>query len=247
MPYLIFGVLYGLGSALILGGAMFRLRPAWLIGAATVCVLATELIMPSPTQADLRVHPVLRLLFIPGQTGPFLVVYPALCWLPCALLGMAFGQGLLRDRELAFRRLGLGGALFLVLFVGLRLAGGSGNATAPGPGWIGFFNMVKYPPSVTFLFFTLGVDFLLLAAIERGSFAEMAGSRPLRVFGAVPFFFFVTHLWLYAAIGRFFPAGMTIPRMYPFWLLGLVLLYLPCRWYGDFKRRVPAHSVFRML
>jgi uncharacterized membrane protein len=246
-PYLIFGVLYALGSALILGSGMLRLRPLWLIGAATVCALAAEWITPSPSEVDVRFHPLLRLLFIPGQTGLLLVVYPALAWLPCALLGMAFGQWLVRDRERAFRWLALAGVLFLVLFVGLRLPGGFGNITPPAPGWIGFFNMVKYPPSLTFLLLTLGVGFLLLTAIERGRAGEMSVSQPLRIFGAVPFFFFVAHLWLYAAIGRFFPAGTTIPQMYPFWLLGLVLLYLPCRWYGDFKRRRPPQSVFRLL
>ena len=67
------------------------------------------------------------------------------------------------------------------------------------------------------------------------------------MFGSVPLFFFVTHLWLYGAIGQFFPAGTTMAQMYPFWLLGLVLLYLPCRWYGEFKGRRPSNSLLRMF
>jgi uncharacterized membrane protein len=246
-PSLLFGVLYGLGAALILGGPLLWLRPAALVGAAVVCELAVQWVTPSASEADVRFHPLLRLFVIPGQTGPLLVAYPALAWLPCALLGAAFGQWLLDDRNVAFRRLGLAGLLFLGLFVVLRAGGGFGNIMPPGPGWIGFFNMVKYPPSLTFLLFTLGLDFLLLTAIERWRLGELSWSRPLQVFGAVPFFFFVAHLWLYAAIGRFFPAGTTIPRMYLFWLLGLVVLYFPCRWYGDFKRRRPPSSFFRML
>ena len=57
-----------------------------------------------------------------------------------------------------------------------------------------------------------------------------------------PGFFF-----LMAVIGRFFPAGTTLPAMYLFWLMGLVLLYFPCRWYGAFKRTRPASSLLRML
>lgn len=245
-PFLLFGVLYGLGAALVLGSVLFRLRPTWLIGAAATCAVAAQWITPSPAQVDLRFHPVLRLLFIPGQTGQLLVVYPVLAWLPCALVGMAFGRWLIDDRDRAFRRVGIAGALFLVLFVVIRATGAFGNVPPPPAGWIGFLNLVKYPPSLTFLLFTLGVDFLLLAGIERWRVGEMAWS-PLLAFGAVPFFFFVTHLWLYAAMGRFFPAGTTLPRMYVLWLLGLVLLYVPCRWYGDFKRRRPAESFFRML
>lgn len=246
-PYVLLVVLYGLGAVLVLGSALVRWKPAALIGAAIALELAVQWMVPSPAQADVRFHPVLRLLVIPGQSGPFLVTYPALAWLPCALLGMAFGQWLLRDRERALRRLALGGGLFLVLFVALRAAGGFGNITPAEPGWIGFFNLVKYPPSLTFVLFTLGVDFLLLAGIERWRIGEMAWSRPLQVFGQVPFFFYITHLWLYAAIGRLFPAGMPIPRVYPYWLLGLVLLYLPCRWYGGFKRGRAADSFWRML
>ncbi len=44
-----------------------------------------------------------------------------------------------------------------------------------------------------------------------------------------------------------FRRGTTIPQMYPFWFAGLVLLYLPCRWYGEFKRRRPPNSLLRLL
>jgi uncharacterized membrane protein len=247
LPFLLFGVLYGLGSSLIIGSVLIQLRPGALVGTAVVIALATEWITPAPAQVDVRFHTVLRLLFIPGQTGRLLVIYPALAWLPCTLGGMAFGQWLLRERTSAFRQLAYSGAFLLALFVVLRTAGGFGNVTPPQPGWIGFFNLVKYPPSLTFVLFTLGVDFLLLAGIERWRIGDMTWSRPLRVFGTVPFFFFVTHLWLYAAMGLFFPAGTTLPAMYPFWLLGLVLLYLPCWWYGEYKRRRPAESLLRML
>jgi uncharacterized membrane protein len=247
IPTLIFGVLYGLGAALIVGSPLLRVPSTALIGAAVVCELAVQWMTPAAAQAGVRFHPLLRLLVIPGQTGPLLVIYPALAWLPCTLLGAAFGQWLLEDRKTAFRRVGLVGVLFLGLFVVLRAAGGFGNITPAVAGWMGFFNLVKYPPSLTFLLFTLGLDFLLLAAIERWRVGDMAWSRPLQVFGAVPFFFFVAHLWLYAAIGRFFPAGTSLPRMYVFWLLGLVLLYIPCRWYRDFKQRRPPNSFVRML
>jgi uncharacterized membrane protein len=240
-------VLYGLGSALIVGSVLIRLRPAALLGVAALLVLATDWITPPASQADVRFHAVLRLLLIPGKTGPLLVAYPALAWLPCTLVGMAFARWLLDDRDRAFGRLALMGGSFLVLFGVLRAVGGFGNLTPPAPGWIGFFNTVKYPPALTFLLFALGVDFLLLTAIERWRLAERPWIEPLRVFGAVPFFFFVTHLWLYAVMGRCFPAGTTLAWMYVFWMLGLVLLYFPCKWYGAFKRTRPENSLLRML
>lgn len=247
IPSVLLIVLYGLGTAMILGSALWRLGPAWLIGAAVACELIVQWLVPPASEVGVRFHPLMRLLVLPGQSGWLFVLYPTLAWLPCTLLGMAFGQALVQDRERAFRRLGLAGALFLALFVVVRVAGGFGNITPSPGGWIGFLNLVKYPPSLTFVLFTLGVDFLLLFAIERWRVGEQAWGRVLIVFGAVPFFFYVTHLWLYAAIGRFFLAGMPLVQMYPFWLLGLVLLYLPCRWYGRFKQGRPAGSLFRML
>jgi uncharacterized membrane protein len=247
VPSLILGVLYALGAALVLASVLVRLRPAALVGVAAAGAFVAQWITPSPAQADVPFHPLLRLLFIPGQTGSLLVVYPAVAWLPCTILGMAFARWLLDDREAAFRRAALAGILFLGLFGVIRALGEIGNVLPPRPGWIGFFNLVKYPPSLTFLLFTLGVDLLVLAAFERWRVGEQAWARPLLVFGSVPLFFFFAHLWLYAAIGRFFPAGTTLPRMYVFWLIGLVLLYWLCRWYGEFKRRRPEGSIFRML
>ena len=178
IPSVIMGVLYGLGAALVLGSLLIRLRPAALLGAAALLVLGTDWITPPASQADVRFHPVLRLLLIPGKSGPLLVAYPALAWLPCTLVGMAFARWLLDDRDRAFRRLALMGGLFAVSFVVLRVAGGFGNLTPPGAGWIGLFNMVKYPPALTFLLFALGVDFLLLAAIERWGLAERPWMDP---------------------------------------------------------------------
>jgi uncharacterized membrane protein len=277
-------VLYSLGCALIFGSPLIRWRPSWLVGAAAVVAVAGELFTPPASQVAAQVSLLRGLLFVPGQSGQFMIVYPALAWLPSALLGMAFGRWLAdadaagrattvalptpsaatqsappsvlvspstaMSRAQAFQRLAIAGVIFLALFVVLRAAGGFGNLTPapPSQGWIGFFNLVKYPPSITFVLFTLGVDFLLLVAIERWRVGETMVGRVLQVYGTVPFFFFIVHLWLYGAIGRiWFSTGTTIARMYWFWLLGLVLLYLPCRWYGAFKQSRPPDSLFRML
>ena len=187
------------------------------------------------------------MLAVPGFASPLLTVYPTIPWLGPTLLGLALGRMLEGDRDRVFRRAAIAGLASLAVFVGLRASGGFGSFQPVEAGWIGFLNVTKYPPSLTFLLLTLGANLVLLGALELSGAARSKWLAPLRVYGSVPLFFFVTHLWLYAAIGRFFPAGTTIPRMYPFWLAGLVVLYLPCRWYGEFKRRRPAHSLFRLL
>ena len=56
------------------------------------------------------------------------------------------------------------------------------------------------------------------------------------------------HLFLYLGMGMAFaPNGTSLPAMYPFWLLGLAILYPLCLWYGSFKQRQPAGSPVRYL
>jgi hypothetical protein len=35
--------------------------------------------------------------------------------------------------------------------------------------------------------------------------------------------------------------------MYPYWLLGLLILYPLCLWYGRLKHRQPANSILRFF
>lgn len=243
----ILGVLYGLGSALAVAAPLVRLSPRVLVLLAGVCVAATHMLTPDASRLGEAISPLLGMLVVPGFASPLLSIYPTIPWLGPTLLGVAFGRALARDRRQTFGRIAVAGLVGLTLFVGLRATGGLGSFQPVGPGWIGFLNITKYPPALTFLLLTLGANFVLLGWLELSGAGASRWLAPLRVYGSVPLFFFVTHLWLYAAIGRLFPAGMTIPRMYPFWLLGLVLLYLPCRWYGEFKGRRPSNSLLRLF
>jgi uncharacterized membrane protein len=244
---LILGVLYGLGSALVVAAALVRLRPWALVLLSGACVAATHTLTPDASHVGEAISPLLGMLVVPGFASPLLSIYPTMPWLAPTLLGVAFGRALERDRRRAFSRIAIAGVVGLALFVGLRASGGVGSFQPIEPGWIGFLNVTKYPPSLTFLLLTLGANFVLLGWLEFSGAGAARWMAPLRVYGSVPLFFFVTHLWLYGAMGRLFPAGMTIPRMYPFWLLGLALLYLPCRWYGEFKGRRPSNSLLRLF
>jgi uncharacterized membrane protein len=261
-----FGVLYGLGASMIAGAFLLRLRPAGLLGLGLAAELATELVIAGLRQAGATPSPLLQLLIVPGRAAGFTVYYPLLPWLGVALCGMAFGRLLARDPARAYRRAATIGAALLALFLALRLAGGFGNLQPPaGPGWIAFFNVVKYPPSIVFLALTLGVDLLLLALLARvGGRPTTNDQRPttqsamqglfrswlavLAVFGRSPLFFYVAHLYLYGLIGLALGSrGTSIPRMYPYWLLGLAILFPLCWLYGRFKRRPAPGSLWRLL
>jgi uncharacterized membrane protein len=120
---------------------------------------------------------------------------------------------------------------------------------------LSFLNCEKYPPSLDYLLMTLGPALLLLAA----AFAVPPGplGRILITFGRVPLFYYLLHLPLifaaaylaylvghwqgaYGSLESFLRAGgLRLPlwQVYLVWLAVVVILYFPCRWYADLKRR----------
>ncbi len=243
------GVLFSLGAGMILGSLLLWLKSWQCIVLSAGLTGLVEWLTPDPSSWLRPVGLVPRLLYLPGGDSRLWVNYPILPWLAVIALGMAFGQWLLPDPARAFRRsLWLGMAL-LVVFVPLRYLNGFGNIrTRQGNDLVSFLNVVKYPPSATFLLLTLGVNLLLLAMLASVSAKHAGWLRPLLVFGRVPLFFYVTHLFLYAAMGRLLtPQGTSVTGMYPYWLLGLLLLYPLCLSYGHLRERQPAASWLRLF
>jgi hypothetical protein len=131
----------------------------------------------------------------------------------------------------------------------VRTLDGFGNIRPRmGDTWMDFLTLVKYPPSLVFTLMTTGVNLLLLRLLAQAEARGQRVLRPLAVFGGAPLFFYVVHLFVYAGIGYLVaPGGMPIPLMYPFWLLGLAILFPLCLGFGWFKRRQKATSLVRML
>jgi hypothetical protein len=135
------------------------------------------------------------------------------------------------------------------LFIVLRLTGGFGNlrpATSGGD-FLEFLYVVKYPPSLAFLCITLGVNALLLwlFSLLRNNRIFRHGLNPLLVFGRSALFFYLAHLYLYAWLGmQFAPRGSA---MYPWWLVGLAILYPLCWAWGKFKHSRSRNSLWRLF
>jgi hypothetical protein len=117
-----------------------------------------------------------------------------------------------------------------------------------GDTWIDWLNLVKYPPSIAFTLLTMGLNLILLWLFSLLGERGRRIVQPLAVFGRVPLFFYLTHILVYLRLATLLtPQGTSIPHMLPLWLLGLLLLWPLCRWYGRLKRRQPADSPLRML
>jgi len=210
------------------------------------------------------------MFWIKQPTIGIFIMYPLVPWIGVMACGYALGPILLRpDRKKVLFRIGLAlTALFFVLR-GLNLYG-NGTAGYPfsiGP-WhaqstftltlISFFNTLKYPPSLDYLLMTLGPALMVLSWLESVN-AEKPWARVVLVYGRVPLFYFVAHIYLIhimaivAALAFHQPAawlwhgamfenavpdnyGYGLPFVYLMWIAVLVILYLPSRWYMNFKR-----------
>ncbi|AHC36321.1 MULTISPECIES: DUF1624 domain-containing protein [unclassified Pseudomonas] len=179
--------------------------------------------------------------------------YPVLPWIGVIALGYGLGPWFanaalpaVRQRHLLF-----GGVGALAGFVLLRALNGYGEKPwqAYDSGMqtlMSFFNVTKYPPSLLFLALTLGVGLLLLLAFERAG--HRCWINVLAVFGCVPMFFYLLHLYvlkvLYVACVALF--GLNHGNYFGFdsigavWLMALVLplaLYPPVHWFARLKAR----------
>jgi uncharacterized membrane protein len=248
-----FGVLAALGGAMILASFMLWWRPTVLLAISLALFVGMELLHPAPKAWPAQLQgPIDALNFIflySGGDVRFWSNYPILAWLELVSFGLMFGALLHRNAEKTLQLAWKIGAGFLVVFMVLRILDGFGNIRPrPGDTWMGFFNLVKYPPSMTFTMLTTGINLIILWILHQTRRSLRVVQEVLAVFGRAPLFFYITHLFLYGAIGYVVsPSGMSIPRMFPLWLLGLLILYPATLWFGQLKRRQPARSVLRFL
>jgi uncharacterized membrane protein len=243
------GVLFALGGTMILGSLLLWLQPKVLLALTAVLVFGTELLTPAPSLWNQVFQPLSRLLLVPGGNLELWVNYPVLPWLELVTFGMVFGHWLVDDHRKAFERALKFGIAFILAFLVLRTLDGFGNIRPrAGNTWFDFLNPVKYPPSITFNLLTMGANLIIMGLLARASEGLKRFFQPLVVFGRTPLFFYLTHLFLYVGLGLWLtPGGTSIPRMYRYWLLGLLLLYPLCLLYGQLKHRQPANSILRFL
>jgi uncharacterized membrane protein len=243
------GVLFALGGAMILSSFLLWLQPHYLLLSSVILVISTELLLPDPRMWTQILEVPRMLLSVPGGSPAFWVNYPILPWLGLVTFGMAFGHWLHEDNNAAYSRaLKVGGVLLLV-FILVRSFNGFGNISPrAGDRWIDFLNVVKYPPGITFISLTMGINLVLLWAFSTLSERYQRFFIPFVIYGQVPLFFYLAHLFLYAALGNLMtPQGTSYAIMYLYWLVGLLILYPFCLWYGQLKRKAPIGSLLRFF
>jgi uncharacterized membrane protein len=209
-----------------------------------------------------------------------IAAYPVLAWIGVIAIGYGLGPVFELEPKRRDHTLLLLGFAMLASFLVLRgfdLYGNPSPALEAGVGPYGagrawqdqesagamvmvFLDVQKYPPSLMFLLATLGIVFILWPLLAR---IPGPAARVLGVFGAVPFFFYVLHVYLVhllaiasnAAAGRdasglfnylvntfaapelMEPLGFSLFGVYVAWVAVLVLLYPLCRRWAGLKAR----------
>ena len=249
-PEIYIGVLVALGGTMMLGSFFLGLGSLPLLLLTLGLLVGTELLHPNPEMwGQLNIDLPNMLMMRSGGDGFLWSNYPILPWLELVSFGMLFGLWLRADEKKAYNTGFYIGIALLVTFVIIRYLDGFGNIRPrSGDTWIDILNVVKYPPSMTFTFMTMGINLILLWVLSQNGKIIEATRKLWSVYGSEPLFMYVTHLVLYMLIGKWFaPNGSSIPAMLPYWLFGLIILYPLTYWYGMFKQKQPSNSIWRFV
>ncbi|KAL8790079.1 MAG: hypothetical protein Q9213_000781 [Squamulea squamosa] len=258
----------------------------WLSPHHGHCPVDTPPGYSGPTQpTSTNLGPWFDFWFLNVQYKQVISPFPPLAWLSPAILGLLYGRIILSRQWKAYTiNAGntLFGVLLMLLFVLTRLLH-FGNLSenclrmpeqlaSPGrnqylASFRSFFYIIKYPPSFSYIVFTMSMNFFLLALF--GTLPEKVARRipTLLTFGQSALFFYILHLMLYFGLAMLVktwfghelnhidpmtgkPAVGTEGKpavMWVTWLVGLAILWPLCRWYGRFKSTKGVNSVWRFF
>lgn len=233
-------VLSTIGLGFLLLSFARRLSPWKIVGISGLLYIISQLLLPYFTKNFLgmpswsQAFHTLLVLPIPFSAG--LLVnnnFPIIPWFFPMSLGWLYGNTYAEKRGVTYeaKRFLLSGIGSLTLFVTLRFAK-LGDFLPPDGTLLGFMGLSKYPPSPDYLFFYLGLLFIIFYFANQLSITSRLG-RILENFGQAPLFFYNLHLWLYAAV----PAILHKFNRYSLvqgigiWIIGLFILYPLCRVY----------------
>jgi len=259
---LVLEVLWAIGAGMIILSVLIY-APMPVIAAIGIVILFGHNLLDNVTPTPLMtvLFSAVASVIPTGTNRAIVELYAILPWSAPMFLGYVFGT-LYADKFDPTRRRQLLtwlGIAFCVLFIILRLANGYGDQSPwhtqqnAAHTFLSFLNVSKQPPSLLYFSVTLGPILLLLAFTEH---FQNRFSTICRAYGNVPYFYFIVHLCTIRVINilliiiqglpiKFtgFPLvwqadgfGYPLWAIYLFWLLVVAILYLPCKWYGNYKR-----------
>lgn len=267
----IFQVIWAIGICMIILAALIHLPRKILLIIGILIVFGHNLLDGITQQGS---EPIALLWYYVHQfnfqvindgNGMLAIAYPFLPWLGIMILGYCFGYFYNKGFDFQIRKkwlLGLGLSAIILFFI-LRFINiyGDLNPWSSQDNFtysvLSFFNVTKYPPSLIYTLMTIGPALLFLYAIES---VKNKFTNTMLVFGRVPFFYYILHLYLIHVIGmiglmilgedwqelvltveRFktgylFNIGFDLWVSYLVWFLVILILYPICKKYMHYKR-----------
>jgi uncharacterized membrane protein len=253
------GVIWMLGWCMVLMSLLVRLpiKTIAILGLATMLAQDVFGLLASALPAGLAW--VGQFVYTGGEVAlggiTVTVLYSIVPWIGVMAAGYSFGALLLRQPEARRRaclRIGLTSTVAFLVLAGALVAF-DGNTEMPV--LFQLLNQRKYPASQLYLLMTLGPPIALLPFAEkaRGSLA-----RVLEDFGRVPMFYYLLHIplihllaliawtardgqahseWFVSApyVSVEPAARWGLPLLYLVFVIAVVILSVPCRWFARIK------------
>ena len=251
-------ILWALGWSMVALGVLVHL-PVRILAILSVLAIALHNFADPVTAAQFgKAAWVWNVLHQQGlfQLGgiSFLSAYPLAPWFAVMALGFCFGPIMTLDpagRRYWLTRIGLVliGAFFLIRGINVYGDPARWSSQIPGMTVLSFLRCTKYPPSLDFLLMTLGPALLLLAWLDRAGWTK---KNPLIVFGRVPLFYFIAHIYIIHGLTipfayfRSISMGAAVLQpdpgydlwvTYVVWLAVVSMLYPLCLWFARLKER----------
>lgn len=251
-------VMWAIGVSMIALAALVSL-PRWAIGSLGLIIVfghnSLSWIEFAPDETGYTLWSILhdRGFILQTEVLKIKASYPVLPWIGVILLGyfMApiFAQQVTsQQRRTQLVLIGVSCLALLLLLRGFNIYG----ETLP---WVtgenaletfkSMINFTKYPPSLDFILFTLGVALLVLNYFET---LDNKITQVIENFGSAPMFFYVLHLYvllfMYKALVNLFGASKGeywgVDHVWQVWLIAALLafvLYWPTKAFAKYKKR----------
>jgi uncharacterized membrane protein len=270
------GVIWMLGACMILLAGLIFLRPA-LVGVIGLAIIFLQDLFAGvplllPESARVGFGRFWEFIYSSGLEGPegITILYVLVPWI--GVMAAGYGFGLILEKDPKTRRrilitIGATGTLLFLVWAGIRISmKPAGDEDAPFI--FQLLNQRKYPASQLFLLMTLGPAILLMPFVER---MNSAAGKAIVTIGKVPFFYYLMHIPLIhvtALLVNLIREGRTLSDWYataPYvwfpeeghqWGLGLlyavfavdvVILYVLCRWYEQYKFSHPENRLLKYI
>ena len=260
-----FQVIWSLGISMILLAGLIHLPKKAILIFSCVLIFGHNLLDNIHFDNTLWTFLHERKPFLTTPNHEFRVGYAIIPWVAVMSLGYYFGSFYEKNvepikRQKLFNIIGISAIVFFIVLRSINIYGNLlpwgnyGNLTQT---LFSFFRLSKYPPSLSFLLVTMGGAFLFLANSEKlkGKVVNF-----FCVFGRVPFFFYIIHIYLihflalitaeFVGIGwqkmilsalpfrveALKGFGFNLFIVYLIWIAVIALLYPLCKKFDSYKQ-----------